>query len=53
MPPATVAISQASEPRLWKGRTRNSSMARPYSAHSARLKTAASHQGRPAVTQRL
>ena len=49
MPPATVAISQAWEPRLWKGRTSQRSITRPYSALSNSVSGSASHSDKPHV----
>ena len=49
MPSATVAISQASEPRRTNGRTATNSTTRPYSAHSASARQTARAKGQPSV----
>ena len=50
MPSATVAISQAFEPRRANGRTATSSTTTPYSAHSASARSTAGTSGQPSVT---
>jgi hypothetical protein len=53
MPPATVAISQESEPRSTKGRTRTRSTARPSSAQPASAIGTASQNGQPSVIMKV
>src|SRR5688572_32175994 len=53
MPSATVAISQALEPRRANGRTATSTTTTPYSAHSASASSAAGMNGQPSVTAKV
>ena len=49
MPSATVAISQASEPRRRNGRTAIASTTRPYAAQSTKASAIAGRIGQPSV----
>ncbi len=53
MPPATVAISQAFEPRSTNGRTSVRSITRPNSAQSRSDIAMASGSGQPSVTAKV
>ncbi len=53
MPPATVAISQAFEPRSANGRTSVRSITAPNSAHKVSAMIAASGNGQPSVTAKV
>ena len=53
MPSATVAISQAFEPRRTKGRTAKRSMAMPATAHSSSDAAMAAAIGQPCVTAKV
>jgi len=53
MPPATVAISHAFEPRSANGRTRVRSINAPTSAHAASAVMAANGSGQPSVTAKV
>jgi len=53
MPPATVAISQAFDPRSANGRTRVRSITAPNSVHSTSAMIAASGSGHPSVTAKV
>src|SRR5205085_5228739 len=50
MPSATVAISQALEPRRANGLTARASTSSPYNAQSASASAAAGRKGQPYVT---